>query len=220
MNRQEPESWLAQPPADRARFTSPTTVIRRQGKGLVAVPYAREYARFLDPAARLLREAAQASANGSVRRFLELRAVAFASDDYYASELAWMDLDSPVEVTIGPYETYEDELFGYKASYESFVTVALPAESKALARFKERLPWLERNLPIPDAFKNLGRGTDSPIRVVAAVFVAGEAAAGVQTPAFNPPTNERVRNARGPKNHRLPNTIPAKDAPAPSPIAP
>src|SRR5260370_18263228 len=207
MNRQEPESWLAQPPADRARFTSPTTVIRRQGKGLVAVPYAREYARFLDPAARLLREAAQASANGSVRRFLELRAVAFASDDYYASELAWMDLASPGEVPIGPYETYEEELLGYKASYESFVTVALPAESKALARFKERLPWLERNLPIPDAFKNLGRGTDSPIRVVDVVFVAGEAAAGVQTAALNLPNDDPVPEPRRSKKVLLRNTM-------------
>ena len=219
MSRQELESWLAQHPADRASFLSPTTVVRRQGKSLVTVPYAREYARWLGPAARLLREAAKATGSASLRRFLELRAAAFESDDYYPSELAWMDLDSPVEVTIGPYETYEDELFGYKASYESFVTVALPAESKALARFKERLPWLERNLPIPDAQKNLGRGTDSPIRVVDVVFVAGDAAAGVQTAAFNLPNDERVREARGSKKVLLRNTMRAKYDRVLTPIA-
>jgi hypothetical protein len=219
MSRQEFESWLAQHAADRASFLSPTTVIRRRANALVAVPYSREYAQWLEPAARLLREAAGLTGNASLRRFLELRAAAFASDDYYASELAWMDLDSPVEVTIGPYETYEDELFGYKASFESFVTVALPAESQALARFKERLPWLERNLPIPDAYKNLSRGTDSPIRVVDVVYSAGESRAGVQTAAFNLPNDERVREARGSKKVLLRNTMRAKYERVLTPIA-
>jgi|HubBroStandDraft_3_1064219.scaffolds.fasta_scaffold01453_5 hypothetical protein len=219
MRREELEGWIAQHPADRPSFISPTTVIRRSGKGLVAVPYSHEYARFLGPAARLLREAAQATGSATLRRFLELRAAAFQSDDYYASELAWMDLDSPVELTIGPYETYEDELFGYKASFESFVTVALPEESKALARFKERLPWLERNLPIPDEWKNLGRGTDSPIHVVDEVYVSGEAAAGVQTAAFNLPNDERVREARGSKKVLLRNVMRAKFDRVLAPIA-
>ncbi|MFL6292983.1 MAG: peptidase, partial [Thermoanaerobaculia bacterium] len=79
-----------------------------------------------------------------------------------------------VEVTIGPYETYEDEVFGYKAAFESFVTVNLPKESEALARYKEQLPWLEKNLPIPEADKNLHRGTESPIRVVDTFYSAGD----------------------------------------------
>ena len=128
------------------------TVIRRgPDGGLTAVPYSQEYAEWLKPAAKLLREAAALTKNASLKKFLELRADAFESDDYYASDFAWMDLDAPVEVTIGPYETYEDELFGYKAAFESFVTVNLPKESAALTRYKERLPWLEKNLPIPDA---------------------------------------------------------------------
>ena len=114
------------------------------------MPYSQEYAEWLKPAAKLLREAAALTGNASLKKFLELRAAAFESDDYYASDVAWMDLDAPVEVTIGPYETYEDELFGYKAAFEAFVTVNLPKESAALALYKERLPWLERNLPIPD----------------------------------------------------------------------
>ncbi len=210
MTKEEFERWVAQHPDDREAFISTTTVIRREGDRLVAVPYAREYAAWLEPAARLLRQAAEATDNASLKRFLTLRADAFASDDYYASDMAWMDLDAPVEVTIGPYETYEDSLFGYKAAYESFVTVALPAESAALTRYKERLPWLEGNLPLPEEHKNRTRGSESPIRVVDEVFTAGDTRAGVQTIAFNLPNDERVREAKGSKKVLLRNIMRAK----------
>jgi hypothetical protein len=186
------------------------TVIRRKDGGLVAVPYSQEYAEWLVPAARLLREASALTSNASLQRFLNARADAFGSNDYFASDLAWMDLDAPVEVTIGPYETYEDRLFGYKAAFESFVTVDLPAESAALGRFKARLPWLENNLPIADRYKNLSRGTESPVRVVDLVLAAGDALAGVQTSAYNLPNDERVREAKGTKNVLLRNTMRAK----------
>lgn len=204
------EGWLAKHPGDRPGFTSTTTVIRRRGAELAAVPYSREYAAWLQPAADHLRRAAGMTGNASLRRFLESRAAAFASDDYYASDMDWMDLDSPIEITIGPYETYEDTLFGYKAAFEAYVTVALPAESAALARYKERLPWLESNLPIPDAWKNLSRGTASPIRVVDLVYGAGEAQAAVQTLAFNLPNDERVREAKGSKKILMRNIMRAK----------
>jgi hypothetical protein len=205
------EDWIAKHPADKDRFTSTVTVIRRgPDGGLVAVPYSKEYAEWLKPSAKLLREAAAMTRNASLKRFLSSRADAFESDDYYASDVAWMDLDAPVEVTIGPYETYEDDLFGYKAAFESFVTVNLPKESAALARYKERLPWLERNLPIPDADKNLHRGTDSPIRVVDIHYGSGENRAGVQTVAFNLPNDERVREAKGSKKVLLHNIMRAK----------
>jgi hypothetical protein len=210
LTREQLESWVANHPGDKASFTSTTTVIRRQGANLVAVPYSREYAPWLQPAADHLRRAASLTGNASLRRFLESRAAAFASDDYYASDMDWMDLDSPIEITIGPYETYEDTLFGYKAAFEAYLTVALPAESAALARYKERLPWLERNLPIPDAWKNLSRGTASPIRVVDLVCGAGEAQAAVQTLAFNLPNDERVREAKGSKKVLLRNVMRAK----------
>jgi hypothetical protein len=113
-------------------------------------------------------------------------------------------------VTIGPYETYEDGLFGYKAAFESFVTVALPEQSAALARYVAELPWLERNLPIPDEHKNLDRGAESPIRVVDEVFTAGDARAGVATLAFNLPNDERVREAKGSKKVLLRNVMRAK----------
>ena len=219
LTREAFEGWLARHPGDRAQFTSTTTVIRRGGRDrgerpaggeLTAVPYSREYGAWLQPAADHLRRAAAMTGNASLKRFLESRAAAFASDDYYASDMDWMDLDSPVEITIGPYETYEDTLLGYKASFEAYVTVALPAESAALARYKERLPWLERNLPIPDAWKNLGRGTASPIHVVDLVYGAGEAQAAVQTLAFNLPNDERVREAKGSKKVLLRNVMRAK----------
>jgi hypothetical protein len=211
MTKEEFEAWVASHAADKEKLTSTVTVIRRgPDRSLTAVPYSREYAEWLKPAAALLREAAALTTNASLKRFLELRAAAFASDDYYASDLAWMDLDAPVEVTIGPYETYEDELFGYKAAFEAFVTVNLPGESAALARYKERLPWLERNLPIPDEHKNLSRGTESPIRVVDTVYTSGDTRAGVQTIAFNLPNDERVREAKGSKKVLLRNTMRAK----------
>lgn len=205
------EDWVAKHPADKDKLTSTVTVVRRgPDGGLIAVPYSQEYAQWLKPAAKLLREAAALTHNASLKRFLTLRADAFENDDYYASDMAWMDLDAPVEVTIGPYETYEDDLFGYKASFESFVTVNLPKESAALTRYKERLPWLERNLPIPDADKNLHRGTDSPIRVVDTHYGSGENRAGVQTVAFNLPNDERVREAKGSKKVLLHNIMRAK----------
>ena len=205
------DDWAAKHPADKGKLTSTVTVIRRTPDGgLAAVPYSKEYAEWLKPAAKLLREAAALTSNASLKRFLTLRADAFESDDYYASDVAWMDLDAPVEVTIGPYETYEDDLFGYKAAFESFVTVNLPKESAALTRYKERLPWLERNLPIPDADKNLHRGTDSPIRVVDTWYSSGDNRAGVQTVAFNLPNDERVREAKGSKKVLLHNMMRAK----------
>jgi hypothetical protein len=196
MTKAEFEDWIAKHPEQKDAFTSLTTVIRREAGGLVAVPYSKAYAEWLGRAAQHLGTAAGLTANASLETFLEQRAKAFVSDDYFESDMAWMDLDAPVEVTIGPYETYEDGHFGYKAAFEAFVTVALPQESAALGRYKERLPWLEKNLPIPDADKNLKRGTASPIRVVDSVFASGDARRGVMTIAFNLPNDERVRGAK------------------------
>jgi hypothetical protein len=210
ITKEEFEGWLTQHPEDKVAFTSLTTVIRRQDPDLVAVPYSSAYREWLEPAAAALRRAAAATGNESLRRFLTSRADAFLSDDYYESDVAWMELDSPVEVTIGPYETYEDGLFGYKAAFEAFVTVALAEESARLERFKALLPWLERNLPIPEEHKNLDRGSESPIRVVDVLYVGGDSKAGVQTLAFNLPNDERVREEKGSKKVLLRNVLRAK----------
>jgi hypothetical protein len=210
MTREEFEKLLAADPSQKAALTSTTTVIRREGGRLVAVPYSKEYKDLLVEAATELRAAASATKNASLKKFLKLRADAFLSDDYYASDLAWMDLDSPIEIVIGPYETYEDGLFGYKAAFEAFVCVEQPKDSAQLAKFKQELPFLESRLPIPDQYKNTKRGTDSPIRVVDDVITAGDARRGVQTAAFNLPNDERVREAKGSKKVLLKNMMRAK----------
>ena len=210
MSKAEFEAWIAGHPGERAAFTSPVTVIRRQGAGLVAVPYSREYHDLLAGAAAVLRAAAAATPNASLKRFLSLRADAFLSDDYYPSDLAWMDLDSPLEVVIGPYETYEDGLFGCKAAFEAFICVEQPADSALLDRFKKELPFLESRLPVPDEFKDAKRGSDSPIRVADELVTAGDARRGVQTLAFNLPNDERVREAKGSKKVLLKNMMRAK----------
>ncbi|ANM31993.1 hypothetical protein ABI59_00730 [Acidobacteria bacterium Mor1] len=186
------------------------TLVRRDGDALKAIPYSEAYAEHLEPAAAHLRAAAAATTNASLKKFLESRAAAFMSDDYFQSDMDWMDLESQVEVTIGPYEVYEDKLFAYKAAFEAFVTVDIPEESAELARFKSLLPWLERNLPIDDKYKNMNRGTDSPIRVVDVVFAGGDTKSGVQTIAFNLPNDEKVREAKGSKKVLLRNHINAK----------
>ena len=219
MTTEEFETWLEEHPEDREAFTSLFTIIRRYGDGLTAVPYSTAYAVQLDIAAEKLRAAAAATDNESLRRFLELRAQAFLTNDYYESDKAWMDLDSAIEVVIGPYETYEDHLFGYKAAFESFVCVAQPDDSAKLEVFKSQLPFLESNLPIPDEHKNFERGSESPIRVVDEVFTAGDTRAGVQTIAFNLPNDERVREEKGSKKVLLKNVMRAKYDAILTPIA-
>jgi len=210
LTREEFENWLRSHPEDRQRFTDYFSVIRRDKGNLVAIPYSAEYRKQLERAAELLREAAAISRNESLARYLEARAAAFLSDDYFESDMAWMDLDSRIEPTIGPYEVYEDRLMGYKAAFESFLTVADPAASAELARLKDAMPELERRLPYDDRYKNLNRGFESPIRVVDVVYTAGDTRAGTQTIAFNLPNDERVREAKGSKKVMLRNVMRAK----------
>ncbi len=217
----EPEfdAWIEAHPEDEEAFTSLFTMIRRDGDQLKAIPYREFFATELERASNELLAAAAATENSSLKDFLEKRAAAFLSDDYYESDLAWMDLDSSIEVVIGPYETYEDGLFGYKAAFESFVCVAQPEDSKRLAVFKGELPALERSLPIPDEHKNFNRGSESPIRVVDEIFTGGDTRSGVQTLAFNLPNDERVREAKGSKKVLLKNIMLAKYEAILSPIA-
>ncbi|MBZ0200263.1 MAG: peptidase, partial [Ignavibacteriaceae bacterium] len=143
--------------------------------------------------------------------YLLLRADAFLSNDYYESDMAWMDLkDNTIEIVIGPYEVYEDELFNYKASFESFLTIKDPVESEKLAKFASYLTDIEKNLPIEEVYKNFTRGSESPIVVVNEIFSGGDTKAGVQTLAFNLPNDERVRSAKGSKKVMLKNIHEAK----------
>lgn len=211
LTKEEFDAYLAAHPDEKAALTGPYTVVRRQGAKLIAVPYSRAYAEFLEPAAKLLDQAAAITTNASLKKFLTLRARAFRTDDYYESELAWMDLkDTPIEVAIGPYETYTDELYGAKTAYEAFVTLRNPKASAALDKYKHYLRDMEANLPVPEAYKNFQRGFESPIAVVDQVRGGGDNQPGVQTVAFNLPNDERVREAKGAKKVILANVLGAK----------
>jgi len=219
MTIEELDKWIADHPEDADAMRGLFTVIRRDGDALRAIPYPDYYKALLDPAAKALREAAELTKNASLKKYLQERADAFASNDYYQSDLAWMDLDGDIEVVIGPYEVYEDDLANYKASFESFVTVVDKDESAKLAVYAKHLPAMEKNLPIPDEYKNPNRGTDSPIKVVQEIYTAGDTRAGVQTTAFNLPNDERVREAKGSKKVLLKNVMEAKYEVTGKPIA-
>jgi hypothetical protein len=219
LTKEEFEKWVSSHPQDREAFQNLFTVIRRDGDRLVAIPYSRFYGPLLDRIAERLEEAANLTHNASLKKFLNLRAEALHTDDYYASDLAWMDLDSDLEVTIGPYEVYEDALFNYKAAFESFVTVRDKAETAKLAVYAAHLPDMEKNLPIPDSHKNFARKFESPIRVVQEVLTAGDGRTAVQTSAFNLPNDERVRQAKGSKKVLLRNVMEAKFRLSGRPIA-
>jgi hypothetical protein len=150
----EIEAWLEEHPDDAESFGSYFTVIRRDGDALVAVPYSEYYRTELEAAATLLREAAELAENESLGRYLSTRADALLSDDYFDSDVAWMRLeDHLIDPTIGPYEVYEDRLFGYKAAFESFITIRDPAQSARLAELEGYMPDLEAALPIPDELR-------------------------------------------------------------------
>jgi hypothetical protein len=210
--KDEVEAWLKSlPAAERAAAEGFFTTIRRGLDGkLMAVPYSVEYQGELTRAAELLREAAAATAQPTLRRFLEARAKAFLTNDYYESDVAWMELDASIEPTIGPYETYEDGWFGYKAAFEAFVTLRDDAETAKLARLSSELQWLEDRLPIEEALRNPKLGALAPIRVVDVVFSAGDGNRGVQTAAYNLPNDERVVAEKGSKRVMLKNTQRAK----------
>jgi len=212
MTREEFNAWLAAlPEADRERATGYFTTVRRTAdKALRIVPYNREYADLLPEAAGHLRDAATATENPSLRTYLTLRADAFLSDNYYKSDIAWMDLDSPLDITIGPYEVYMDELFNYKAAFEAFITLRNQDESQKLAFFANHLQEIENILPIQPAYRNPRLGAAAPIRVVDLVATGGEPRAGVQTAAFNLPNDERVVTERGSKRVMLKNVQEAK----------
>ena len=206
------EAWMnGLPAAEKAGAQGFFTTIRRGPDGAFrAVPYSSEYQDELARAARLLREAAALTAEPTLKNFLEKRAAAFLSNDYFDSDVAWMELDGAIEPTIGPYEVYEDKWFGYKAAFESYITLRDEAESAKLARLGAELQGLEDTLPIEPALRNPKLGALSPIRVVDIVYGAGDANAGVNTAAFNLPNDERVVQQKGSKRTMLKNVQEAK----------
>jgi len=219
--REQIDSWMqGLPEQQKADATGFFTTIRRDADGkFIAVPYSLEYQGELMEMARLLREAAALTQQPTLKAFLEKRAEAFVSNDYYASDVAWMELDASIEPTIGPYEVYEDEWFNFKAAFEAFITLTDTAETDKLKRFSSQLQDLEDHLPIDKKFRKEKLGGYSPIRVVNVVFAAGDANHGVQTAAFNLPNDERVVAEKGSKRVLLKNFQQAKFDKVLTPIA-
>ena len=210
--REEITAWIdGLSDSDRRKATGFFTTIRRDASGsLQAVPYSLEYQGPLDLAATHLREAAALTTEPSLKKYLKARATAFRSNEYYDSDIAWMELDSSIEPTIGPYEVYEDEWFNYKAAFEAFVTIRDDIETAQLSRFSNELQELEDNLPVHPDYRDPQLGSLAPIRVVNVVFTAGDANSGVQTAAFNLPNDERVIRDKGSKRVMLKNVQQAK----------
>jgi hypothetical protein len=215
------EAWMnALPPTDKEQAQWFFTTIRTGADGkFKTVKYSDEYRADLEKLSKLLKEAATSTDNASLKKFLKLRADAFLSNDYLASDFAWMDLDSPVDVTIGPYETYNDELFGYKAAFEAYVNVRDQKETRKLDFFGKHMQELEDNLPLDKQYRNPKVGALAPMVVVNQVYGAGDGNMGVQTAAYNLPNDERIISQRGSKRVMLKNVQEAKFKSTLQPIA-
>jgi hypothetical protein len=215
--------WFqAMPVAARPRVTSFFTVIRNASgrpNGYSVVPYNIEYQGELAQAAQLLHEAADLAAEPTLKAFLAKRADAFLSNDYYESDVAWMELQGAIQPTIGPYEVYEDEFFNYKAGFEAYITVTDAAETAKLQKFAGELQDIEDHLPIDPKYRNPKLGSLAPIVVVNEIFAAGDGNRGVQTAAFNLPNDDRVVKEKGTKRVMLKNVQDAKFAKTLLPIS-
>ncbi|HSN52107.1 MAG TPA: Zn-dependent hydrolase, partial [Woeseiaceae bacterium] len=188
------------------------SLVRRDNAGeLVLVPYHVAYRAELQKAAELLREAAGLAEDAAFATYLKLRAAALISDDFQTSDLFWMDVKSnEIDVVIGPIETYEDRLFGYRAAYESYVLVKDMEWSDRLSRFALFLPELQEGLPVPDEYKQETPGTDSDLNAYDVVYYAGHSNAGSKTIAINLPNDEEVQLEKGTRRLQLKNAMQAK----------
>jgi hypothetical protein len=188
------------------------SLLRRDDSGeLDLVPYSVAYADELAEAARLLREAAGFAEDPEFATYLKLRAAALISDNYQASDLYWMDVkNNPVEVVIGPIETYEDALYGYRAAFESYVLIKDLEWSERLSRFADLLPELQAGLPVDEAMKAEVPGTNSDLNAYDVVYYAGDSNAGSKTIAINLPNDEEVQLAKGTRRLQLKNAMQAK----------
>ena len=197
------------------------TLLRRDGEGrLTAVPYHVAYATELKQAANILREAAGLAEGSNFANYLKLRANALISDDYQISDLYWMDVkDNEIDVVIGPIETYEDRLFGYKAAYESYVLIKDMDWSAELARFATFLPGLQEGLPVAEEYKLETPGSDSDLNAYDVVYYAGHSNAGSKTIAINLPNDEEVQLEKGTRRLQLKNAMQAKFEKILEPIA-
>jgi hypothetical protein len=206
MTREEFEAW------EEPRKTELYTLVRRDEFGeLEVVPFHEAWRDELGMAARLLARAAELTSDEAFGRYLTLRARALITDDYYPSDMAWMDMkDNQLDVVIGAIETYEDQLFGYKAAYEAFVLLKDREWSARLARFATFLPELQQSLPVYESFKAEPPGSDSDLNAYDVLYYAGHSNAGSKTIAINLPNDEHVQLKKGARRLQLKNAMRAK----------
>ncbi|OHX66759.1 dipeptidyl-peptidase 3 family protein [Flammeovirga pacifica] len=188
------------------------TIIRRDVRGeLKVIPYSTEYRIELEKASNLLMECSDLAKDPGLKKYLKLRANAFLSNDYFASDLAWMDMkENPIDFVVGPIENYEDKLFGYKTSFEAYVLIKDMEWSKKLAKFASFLPELQKGLPCDRKYKTETPGTDSQLNAYDVVYYAGDCNAGSKTIAINLPNDERVQEQKGSRRLQLKNAMRAK----------
>ncbi|MDG6097989.1 Zn-dependent hydrolase [Alteromonas sp. ZYF713] len=188
-----------------------SVVERTESGDLTATPYSEKYQTELTKAAALLKEASELADNETFANYLKLRAEALLSDDYYASDMAWMDMKTnPIELVIGPIETYEDQLYGYRAAFESYVLIKDMAWSERLAKYAQFLPELQEGLPVDEAYKQETPGSDADLNAYDVIYYAGHSNAGSKTIAINLPNDERVQLAKGTRRLQLKNAMQAK----------
>ena len=206
MTKEEFEAWDSETKDDLY------TLVRRDESGnLVTIPYHEAFAEQHQLASEKLREAAELAEDPGLKEYLNLRAEALLTDNYQDSDMAWLDMkDNTIEVVIGPIETYEDQLYGYKAAHETFVLIKDQEWSDRLSRYAEVLPELQEGLPVPDEYKQEEPGRDSDLNAYDAVYYAGDANAGSKTIAINLPNDEEVQLAKGTRRLQLKNAMRAK----------
>lgn len=192
--------------------TSLYTVLRRDPRGeLKVIPYSKEFESELDHASSLLMECSRLAKDPGLKKYLELRAKAFLSNDYFTSDLAWMDMKTnPIDFVVGPIENYEDKLFGYKTSFEAYVLIKDMKWSKKLEKYASFLPELQKGLPVDKKYKDEMPGTDSQLNAYDVVYYAGDCNAASKTIAINLPNDERVQDQKGSRRLQLKNAMRAK----------
>jgi hypothetical protein len=212
LTAEEFDTWLKGLDAsERAKATGFFHVIRRDAAGkLITVPFSEEYKEQLAPAAQLLREAAELTDSESLANFLKLRADALLTNDYVESDIAWLHLDSPIELTFGPYETYMDEFRGAKAAFQAYVALRDDAQTDLLKKFSLYMQYIEDRLPMARRYRNPKVASSAPIRVVNLILGSGFANKGVQTAAFNLPNEDDTVAKHGTKQTMLRNVQEAK----------
>ena len=200
LTRQQIEQFVKAHPEKRAEIYSSTTVVRWRGDQLEGLPYHVAYRSFLEPAAKSLREAASLSSDPAFSNYLRLRADALLTDDYYKSDVAWLDLKDPkFDLIFAPYETYSDDLMGVKATYGAAVLVRNPEESQKLALFQKYVPDFQDALPLPAEDRPSKRGLETPMEVMDAPYRTADLLHGYQAVADNLPNDPRVHEEKGSK---------------------